>query len=486
MPALIAVLVLLVVAGGVAYAVQHKSTSPYPKAWDPRVKPLADFVAGHRHLAWDHPVTVNFLSAAGYHKAAVGDDTSSGGSGGAADKQAANNEAGMMRALGLIEGPVDLQAAANTLEDDGTLAFYSPKTKQAYVRGTSLTPGVRTTLVHELTHALQDQHFDLSALEDAADNGVNRDPEALRALVEGDAMRVESQYHDQLSDADQSEADNEQQGTSDQQNKVQTQVPPALVDLFGSAYEFGEPFVQLLAAVKGDSAVDAAFSDPPTAFAQVWDPFVFVNRDHLQPVDPFRAPSGAKTFESGNLGSMAWYEMLIQRMPPAIALAAVDGWAGDQFVSYTSGKRVCVDARFKGASTADDGEMLSALQVWQAGRPAGTATVGHDTDRGLVTVHSCDPGPDAKLGITDHSDDLTLPVVRTQLDVEGAKELFGSGRPNDNQLAVVRCLGNQVVHHYSAAQLNADDPPADLNSELSKLATACALSPNDYPGAPHT
>ena len=39
------------------------------------------------------------------------------------------------------------------------LAYYSFRTKQITVRGRTLTPSVKATLVHELTHVLQDQHF---------------------------------------------------------------------------------------------------------------------------------------------------------------------------------------------------------------------------------------------------------------------------------------------------------------------------------------
>ena len=50
----------------------------------------------------------------------------------------------------------------------------------------------RSTLAHELTHALQDQHFDLTKLQKAATR--SHSSGALRALVEGDARRVQLLY----------------------------------------------------------------------------------------------------------------------------------------------------------------------------------------------------------------------------------------------------------------------------------------------------
>jgi hypothetical protein len=478
---IVLVAVLLVVAAGAGYVALRPKRSPYAAAWDPRVEPLARYASDHRKLAWEHPITVEFLSAGAYHQAVVGDE----GDSGAGAKAFAADKTAEMRAIGLLEGPLDLQAAGNTLADDGTLAFYSPKTKRAYVRGTELTPGVRVTLVHELTHALQDQHFDLTALEDRYGNDPALDGDALRGLVEGDAMRIEASYRDQLSAADRAAAEREQTGDGQQGQRVRQQVPPSLVDLFGAPYDFGEPFVRLLAGVRGESGVDDAFRSPPTAFAQVWDPFVYLGHDQMQQVDGLHPPSGAKQIDAGTFGSMVLYEMLIQRMAPTAALTAVDGWAGDQFVAYKAGGAICVDGSFKGATTADDDELYVALVVWQGGRPAGTASVARNLDHGIVTMHTCDPGANAKLGITDHSADLAIPVVRAQLAMSLLDELAKGARPNDGQLATMRCLANQVVHHYSGAQLGAAEPPAGFERTVAQLTVGCLASPYDYPGAPH-
>ena len=58
---------------------------------------------------------------------------------------------GLMRALGLISGDVDLFAAFNDFSGAGTLAYYSFEDKRITVRGQRITPAMRSTLVHELT-----------------------------------------------------------------------------------------------------------------------------------------------------------------------------------------------------------------------------------------------------------------------------------------------------------------------------------------------
>ena len=82
------------------------------------------------------------------------------------------------------------------------LAFYLPTKKKFFVRGTEVdTPNAKVTVAHELTHALQDQHFDLTKLEKEAAKTHSSD--ALRSLVEGDAVRVQKLYLKTLPDAEQ-------------------------------------------------------------------------------------------------------------------------------------------------------------------------------------------------------------------------------------------------------------------------------------------
>ncbi len=60
----------------------------------------------------------------------------------------------------------------------GTLAYYSFEDKNITVRGQRVTPAMRSTLVHELTHVLQDQNFGIGAmqkkLEKSKDDGEHR------------------------------------------------------------------------------------------------------------------------------------------------------------------------------------------------------------------------------------------------------------------------------------------------------------------------
>src|SRR5581483_7693489 len=109
--------------------------------------------------------------------------------------------------FGVIPKDLDLREALVRLTLDATAAFYDPDTKELKV----LSPGPGeppvgfdalkkagidlegAVLVHELTHAAQDQAFDLSTLP--LDTGDDDDLSlALRSLVEGDASAVGWKY----------------------------------------------------------------------------------------------------------------------------------------------------------------------------------------------------------------------------------------------------------------------------------------------------
>ena len=86
----------------------------------------------------------------------------------------------MFRALGLIEGDVDLFDKSNELQGKGIIGFYSYDDERLRIRGTELTPDVECVLVHELTHALQDQNFDLGKRFEELDKADDANSSAAR------------------------------------------------------------------------------------------------------------------------------------------------------------------------------------------------------------------------------------------------------------------------------------------------------------------
>jgi len=90
--------------------------------------------------------------------------------------------------LGFFSKPDDIRSSGGTSEAL-TAAFYSPATKAITILGKP----AKEIVVHELVHALQDQHFDLVALENTP--MTTDEDAALQATIEGDATLSQYRFH---------------------------------------------------------------------------------------------------------------------------------------------------------------------------------------------------------------------------------------------------------------------------------------------------
>jgi hypothetical protein len=433
-----AVIVVLLVAAGVG-AVAKAGDDDHPAHWDPRVADLAAFVERDRGLGYDHPVEVDFLSAADYRKLVTTDADELGDD----DLKGLDEQASVLRALGVASGRLDLAAALNAESDSGTLAFYDPSDKRVHVRGTKITVGLKVTLVHELTHALQDQHFDLGhLLDDADDDG---QATARRALAEGDAVRVEDDYVDsELSDAEQQAYDEEHQGEVDTSEVGTADVPDFLQASFEAPYALGSPFVTMLVDKGGNKEVDRAFRKPPSTEEHLFDPVSYLAGDGS------RAPKlGVKVDDDqrGVLGPPSWYLVLGQRIDSEQALDAALGWDGDAYGQFRRDGRTCIRAVFRGDTSRDEDEMRTALDAWAPTVPGGLA---HRVDvDGHPGLEACDPGTALDLGVAPISSQLlALPATLGYLEAY-ASQVLGP--------AEARCYATTVLHGIGYERLATED-----------------------------
>lgn len=404
--------IALVFVAAAAAVVLHRTGGDgprfaHPDEWDERVVDLVEFVEDARGLRFDHPVFVDFLSVDDYRAAATADAADLTDD----DRDALLRDVAVLRALGLATGEVDLFEAVNTVVDGSTLAFYDTDDGRIRVRGTELTVGVRVTLVHELTHALQDQAFDLRRVHDNRLEDAER--LSLRGIVEGDAMRIETRYVDQvLDDAARAAYEAERRADAASSEEATAEVPGYLTASFATPYVLGAPFVALLDASGGNGAVDAALRDPPTTDEHLFDPV-----SHLadQGAEALELDLGdVEVHEDGFFGPAAWYLVLAERIDPFAALDAALGWGGDAYAVFERDGATCVRAAFAGDAPDDEVELADALEAW-------VAALGHDRARTLEVdgrpgFEACDPGPDAEVELTERTRDaLALPSVRAYL-----------------------------------------------------------------------
>ena len=315
------------------------------------VPALQRFVEKERGLRFKKDVNVTLLDDASF-RSRIGKDTEQ-------DIDEVDETSRVLRALGLLDDEVDLEDARNDVLGQAVAGFYDPDTEELVVRGARATALVRRVLVHELTHALQDQHFELDRpdLDD-------RDDEAglaFSALVEGDAVRVEDAFEKQMSDADREAAEKEEEaqteGLLDDDG-----IPPVLIQFLGFPYAFGPSFVQALLDDGGQARLDAAFAKPPTTSEQILDPRLFIDGEQGDEVKP--PPAEGEVFDQGVLGQYGIFVILSDVLQPRVAARASQGWGGDWYVAWRDGENTCVRATIVMDSGTDRTELRTALNRW--------------------------------------------------------------------------------------------------------------------------
>jgi hypothetical protein len=443
----------------------HRASAPtttFPATWDPRVTDLVHFDSFHRNLDYTHPVKVVFLSDAAFKKRVTTDDSKLT----AKDRRDLQNAVEELRALGMVQGKLDLLAKVNQLKGSTTLAFYDDAKKEIVIPGQTLDIEQRVTLAHELTHTLDDEHYNLAKLNKIGDK---HDTDAVTALVEGDAVWVENQYVAKLSATDRRAYERSQQ----------TQVSPGALKgvpkifeiLQQWPYDFGPLFIDVLHAQGGASRVDAAFRSPPIDEEQVIDPLAYLNGDQPGPIAAPVLPHGAKKLDSSKeFGALMWYLVLAERIDPHVALKATLGWGADSYTDAREGNHTCVEVHYRGETRRDNTEMLKALHQWIAALPKGMATVRANKDDTL-SLHSCDPGVTARV-VTDRSiPAYELLLFRDQL----IAELVKAGADP----AVATCAADAVTDQASVADLVAGKGPAVLSNvpAMAQIGATCRVIP---------
>ena len=281
-----------------------------------------------------------------------------------ADAQDLTTSEVSLRALGLMNTDSTLSAQIDELLKGAVLGVYDPKSKQLYVRAGELTPATKSTIVHEMTHALQDQYF---GLDRKLDDDVNEASSAFTAVVEGEAVFVQHKYEAQLSRQDQRDILREQ---ISQGQDAYAGAAPFLVDSLTFPYLDGPNFVEQIVAKKGIAGMDGVFAKPPITTEQIIHPEKYLSGE-LNVAVPKPAP-GPAVLEDGVLGEAFFDEMLTTRISAISAKRAAAGWGGDSYSAYKMNDSDCVTARIVMDSPKDEAEMVAALRSW-AGAAAGVS-----------------------------------------------------------------------------------------------------------------
>jgi len=98
-----------------------------------------------------------------------------------------------LKKLGLVPADFAMRSFMIELLTEQVAGYYDPKTQEFYLADWIDLDGQQPVIAHELTHALQDQHFNLRRFEDWPEGDSDAEL-AAHALIEGDATLVMTFY----------------------------------------------------------------------------------------------------------------------------------------------------------------------------------------------------------------------------------------------------------------------------------------------------
>ena len=378
-PAVAALLLILGAAGG---GVALLGRGPgHPRRWDARIVDLVSFVERERGLPFEHPVRVDFLGEEEFRKLVTSEEEPT-----EEEKAQLESFEAMLRAVGYLSGDLDLQSVGDELSGDGTIGIYLIEEERIAVRGSTLDDERRSTLVHELTHALQDQHFDIGDYE-PEDSGEDA---AFTAVIEADAERVQDAWLETLSDAARAALEEAQDETTEEADFAG--VPPVLIELMGSPYLLGPAFLDAVIAERGESGRDDVLRQPPTTEEHILLPKSYLAGDHAATVRTPALKKGETLIEDSetDFGMLSLLVLLGERLDFSVAWPAVQGWAGDSAVGFERQGTTCVRASVEFDAADQASRFRDAVAAWAGG----LTTVQTDLRDRTVHLESCDPGPE--------------------------------------------------------------------------------------------
>lgn len=304
-----------------------------------------------RHLEFEQRVPVEVITRAQYRERRA--------------NRSANRSAALdhwndqvWEALFLVSERRDVAAARDELFGASVQGFYLPSENKIIIISAADTPTIdRTTLAHELVHALQDQHFTLTAGATTQDGQLAAD-----GLIEGSATYVEHEYEERCGAAwsciPQPTHTGGGGGTNDDLNL-------GLFLTIYAPYAEGPSFVRSLTERGGWPAVNSAYEDFPASTEQIIHPRAYPDETPVTVPVPDRSSREWQRFDVsqvyGTMGEAAIYAMFrtngqVDRAHHALynySHPLSTGWGGGRIVPYHNGKAYGYVWKTRWDTTAD-------------------------------------------------------------------------------------------------------------------------------------
>jgi len=243
-------------------------------------------------------------------------------------------------AFGLLPKGFDIDSFMIDLLTEQIAGLYDPKAHEFYIADWIPLSDQKMVMAHELTHALEDQHFQIEAWAKAA--RPNDDGELAReAVLEGSAMAAMIDYLlnesgrslKDLPDIDPGMLVGDMGATP-----ALKKAPPFLKDALVFPYFAGLTFSADLLKNTGWKGLPAVFSKPPISTQQIMHPALYhagktPSTENLPDVGKMLGPDWTK-LEENVMGEFGWKEVLKQFLGEDRAKALAAAWDGDRYTVY--------------------------------------------------------------------------------------------------------------------------------------------------------
>jgi len=248
-------------------------------------------------------------------------------------------EGRVLKKLRLIPQDMDVYEFAMNLLTEQVAGYYDPKTKTFYLADWLSVETQKPIMAHELTHALQDQHFDVKPFLTRIKN--NDDKMLARSsILEGEAVAVMIDYMLQpmgmsfVKLPDLKQFMDMAQAMNNQEFKIFSTAPAYFKETLIFPYTSGLSFMQAYRRVHSWADVAKVYADLPESSEQILHPEKYMaERDkptEVKPEQPKQLPgNGWKSIYTNVLGEFTTQLVLKQFLDQAEAEKAAAGWDGD-------------------------------------------------------------------------------------------------------------------------------------------------------------
>lgn len=249
-----------------------------------------------------------------------------------------------LEAFGLIPKDFPLDSFLLDLLTDQVAGLYDPRGKQFFIADWISPVEQKPVMAHELTHALDDQHFHLQKWQDAVKS--NDDASLARdAVIEGSALAAMMDYtladlHTDVRSLPDI-APFIESGVAGQMDKDPNlaKAPEFIRDELLFPYLEGAEFSQrVLKATAGWSDFKRVFQNPPASTQQILHPELYFQNVQPETVElphiKSALPSGYAQLDENVVGEFALGEILKKFDGPGDAEKFAPMWRGDRYALF--------------------------------------------------------------------------------------------------------------------------------------------------------